>query len=165
NDIYRRTLAPRWGEGKDDAHVDRVALIISRVATVLVLIGAVALAWNTREKNVALLVWIGVGGMMAASAAPMFLGVLWRRATRAGSITGFIVGGIAFSVLHSASLPVDLFAGTGALDIAVQWLDSQSNNPFACATLGAFFSIAAMVVVSYMTTPPSEEHLRRVFGE
>jgi len=164
NDIYRRTLAPRWGEGKDDAHVDRVALVISRVATVLVLVGAVALAWNTREKNVALLVWIGVGGMMAASAAPMFLGVLWRRATKAGSITGFIVGGVAFSVLHSGSLPVARFAGTGALDIAIQWLNSQSTNPFACATLGAFCSIGAMVVVSYMTKPPSDEHLRRVFG-
>ena len=66
NDIYRRTLAPRWGEGKDDKHVDHVALVISRVATVLVLVCAVALAWSTRETNVALLVWIGVGGMMAA---------------------------------------------------------------------------------------------------
>jgi sodium/proline symporter len=121
------------------------------------------LAWVTREKNVALLVWIGVGGMMAASAAPMFLGVLWRRATRVGSITGFITGAIAFSVLHSGSIPLGHFSGV--VEIALVWLDSQANNPFACATLGAFASITAMVIVSYMTTPPSDEHLRRVFGE
>ncbi len=163
NDIYRRTLAPMWGQGKDDKHVDRVALVISRVATVLVLLAAVALAWNTREKNVALLVWIGIGGMMAASASPMFLGVLWRRATRAGSITGFITGGIAFSLLHSGSIKGDWFIG-GALEVPGMWVASQASNPFACATLGAFASISAMVIVSLMTEPPSDEHLKRVFG-
>jgi Na+/proline symporter len=163
NDIYRRTLAPLWGEGKDDKHVDHVALVISRVATVLVLVCAVALAWNTRETNVALLVWIGVGGMMAASAAPMFLGVLWRRATRAGSITGFIAGGVAFGLLHSGSIKAAWFTG-GAFEIPAIWLAGQATNPFACATLGAFVSIASMVVVSLMTDPPSDEHLERVFG-
>lgn len=163
NDIYRRSIAPRLGEGKDDKHVDRVALIISRVATIIVLVGAVALAWNTREKNVALLVWIGIGGMMAASASPMFLGVLWRRATRAGSITGFIVGGIAFSLLHSGSIKASWFLGS-VLENPGAWIASQSSNPFACATLGAFVSIFAMVVVSLMTNPPTDEHLKRVFG-
>ena len=163
NDIYRRTLAPLWGEGKDDMHVDHVALVISRVATVLVLVCAVALAWNTRETNVALLVWMGVGGMMAASAAPMFLGVLWRRATRAGSITGFIAGGVAFGLFHSGSIKAAWFAH-GALEMPAIWLAGQATNPFACATLGAFVSIASMIVVSLMTKPPSDEHLERVFG-
>jgi len=164
NDIYRRTLAPRWGEGKDDAHVDRVALVISRIATVIVLVAAVGLAWSTREKNVALLVWIGIGGMMAAIASPMFLGVLWRRATRAGSITGFIVGGVTFSVLHSGSFPTEMFVG-GSLEGVTAWIHGQASNPFACATLGAFTSIVAMVGVSLVTEPPTEEHLQRVFGD
>jgi Na+(H+)/acetate symporter ActP len=101
--------------------------------------------------------------MMAASAAPMFLGVLWRRATRAGSITGFIVGGVAFSVLHAGLVDPGWFTG-GALEVPGAWLANQAVNPFACATLGAFASISAMVIVSLMTTPPSEEHLKRVFG-
>jgi len=163
NDIYRRTLAPRWKGHDSDEQIDRTALLISRIATVVVLIGAVALAWNTRDMNVALLVWIGVGGMMAASAAPMFLGVLWRRATRAGSITGFIVGGVAFSILHAGLVDPGWFAG-GALEVPGAWLANQAVNPFACATLGAFASISAMVIVSLMTTPPSDEHLKRVFG-
>ena len=163
NDIYRRSLAPRWMADRDPHEVDRIALLISRVATVIVLVGAVALAWNTREKNVALLVWIGVGGMMAASAAPMFLGVLWRRATRIGSIVGFIVGGVVFSILHSGVIDPAWFAG-GSLEVAGSWLANQAVNPFACATLGAFASIAAMVAVSLVTEPPSDAHLERVFG-
>ncbi len=163
NDIFRRTIAPRWMSDRDDHDIDRIGLLISRVATILILIGAVAFAWTTRDMNVALLVWIGIGGMMAASAAPMFLGVLWRRATRAGSITGFIVGGIAFTVLHSGFIDAAWFVG-GGLEIAGTWLANQAVNPFACATLGAFASISAMVAVSLVTEPPSDEHLKRVFG-
>jgi len=163
NDIYRRTLAPRWGEGKDDSHVDHVALVISRVATVLVLVSTVALAWDTRGMNVALLVWIGVGGMMAASAAPMFLGVLWRRATRAGSITGFITGGLANALLHSGAINAAWFSGS-PLETAAIWLAGQATNPYACATLGAFVSVFFTVFVSLLTEPPSDAHLERVFG-
>ena len=163
NDIFRRSIAPRWMRHRDDKYIDRLGLLIGRVATVIVLIAAIALAWSTREMNVALLVWIGIGGMMAATASPMFLGVLWRRATRAGAIAGFLVGGAAFIALHSASIKAAWFAG-GALAPAAVWLEAQAVNPYACATMGAFLSIAAMVSVSYMTTPPSEEHLKRVFG-
>ena len=101
---------------------------------------------------------------MAASASPMFLGVLWRRATRVGSITGFIVGGVTFSILHSGMLKPEMFTG-GAMETVGTWLANQSVNPFACATLGAGVSITAMIIVSLMTTPPSDEHLRRVFGD
>lgn len=164
NDIYRRTLAPLFGHSGEDAVVDRMGLIISRIATVIVLVVAVGMAWSTRDKNVALLVWIGVGGMMAASAAPMFLGVLWRRATRAGAITGFVVGGAVFSVLHSGAIKAAWFAD-GSLEPFGVWLEAQAVNPYACATLGAGLSILAMVVVSLLTEPPSKEHLQRVFGE
>ena len=110
NDIFRRTLAPRFMRTASDATVDRIGLLIGRVATIAVLIGAIMLAWSTRDTNIALLVWIGVGGMMAATAAPMFLGVVWRRATRAGAYTGFIVGGAVFSLLHSGSIKAAWFA-------------------------------------------------------
>ncbi len=163
NDIFRRTMAPRWMADRDDQDIDRIALLISRIATIVVLVGAVALAWETQDKNVALLVWIGIGGMMAASASPMFLGVLWRRATRAGSITGFIVGGATFSVLHSGLLDPTWFTGS-TVDVITTWLAGQASNPFACATLGGFASIASMVAVSLFTEPPSDEHLKRVFG-
>ncbi len=164
NDIFRRTIAPRWMADSDPARIDRIGLLIGRIATVVVLIGAIALAWSTRDMNVALLVWIGVGGMMAATAAPMFLGVLWRRATRDGAITGFIVGGTVFSLMHSGSIKAAWFAGS-ALEAAAVWLESQAVNPYACATVGAACAITAMVSISYLTKPPSEAHLQRVFGD
>jgi SSS family transporter len=162
NDIFRRSLAPRWMADRDDQEIDRLALKISRIATVVVLVFAVGLALEAQSMNVVLLVWIGLGGMMAASAGPMFLGVIWRRATRVGSITGFVAGGVTFSILHSgvfeALLTSDVFGVLG------DWLASQSTNPFACATLGGFVSIATLVSVSLVTEPPSDEHLERVFG-
>ncbi len=163
NDIFRRTVAPRWLPGMSAAAVDRIGLRIGRIATAGVLIAAIALAWSTRDKNVALLVWIGVGGMMAATAAPMFLGVLWQRATREGALVGFVVGGGVFSVLHAGLVDADWFTGT-ALATPGTWLASQAINPYACATIGAGCSVVAMVAVSLCTRPPSAEHLEKVFG-
>ncbi|MGR8921111.1 MAG: sodium:solute symporter family protein, partial [Gammaproteobacteria bacterium] len=164
NDIFRRTIAPRWMADSDDARIDRIGLLIGRVATVVVLLGAIALAWSTRDMNVALLVWIGVGGMMAATAAPMFLGVLWRRSTRDGAITGFIVGGTVFSLMRGGVLKAAWFADS-ALEPFGVWLESQAVNPYSCATVGGFMAIAAMVGVSLVTKPPTEAHLARVFGD
>jgi len=164
NDIFRRSLAPRWMKHSSEAAIDRIGLLIGRVATIAVLLGAIWLAWSTRNTNIALLVWIGVGGMMAATASPMFLGVLWRGATRAGAYTGFIVGGAVFSVLHSGSIKAAWFAG-GSLETIAIWLEAQKVNPYACATLGAGLSIVSMVAVSLMTKPPSQAHLKRVFGD
>ena len=61
NGIFRRSIAPRWMSERTPATIDHIAL----------------------------LVWAGVGGMMAASAGPMFLGVLWRRSKREGAIVDF----------------------------------------------------------------------------
>ncbi|MCZ6893690.1 MAG: hypothetical protein O7H40_06535, partial [Gammaproteobacteria bacterium] len=80
-----------------------------------------------------------------------------------GSIAGFVVGGAVFPLLKTGSLKASWFAG-GGLEPVVAWLESQAVNPFACATLGATASVTAMVVVSLMTTPPSDEHLKRVYG-
>jgi len=129
-----------------------------------VLLAAIALAWSTREMNIALLVWVGIGGMMAATAAPMFLGVLWPRATRAGAITGFAAGGITFAVLHLALIDAAWFAGTALAPVA-RWLEVQAVNPYACATLGMGVSVLAMVAVSLLTRPPAAAYLEKVFGD
>jgi Na+/proline symporter len=127
------------------------------------LICAIGIAWGTRDMNIALLVWMGVGGMMAATAAPMFLGIFWRRSTRAGALVGFIVGGLVFSLLKSASIKASWFSG-GSLAEAGTWLEAQAINPFACATLGSGAAIVAMIVVSLFTKQLDDAHLKRVFG-
>jgi Na+/proline symporter len=164
NDIFRRTIAPKLMSDVDEKKIDRYSLLISRIATVFVLVVAIWVAWSMREMNVALLVWIGVGGMMAATAAPMFLGVLWRGASRLGALTGFLVGGITFSIMHGIGFGPDWLGTSGIFQPAAEWLWTQKTNPFACATIGGGCSIFAMVIVSLFTEKPRQEHLDRIFG-
>ena len=164
NDIYRRTIAPKISSNLDSKKIDSISLLISRIATVIILIVAILIASYARNTNIALLVWIGVGGMMAATAAPMFLGVLWRRATKAGALVGFIVGGSVFPIIYAKLINPNWFSHSDFLFQSVNWLSSQASNPFSCATIASILSLISMVIVSLMTKPPSDEHLQRVFG-
>ena len=164
NDLYRRTLAPRWHADDPPERVDARVLRISRWSTLVVLVGAAMLGWLLLDMNVALLVWIGIGGMMAALAGPLVLGVLWRGVTRAGAITGFVTGAAAFVLAKAGLLPPAWFDGT-PLHGAVLWLETQAPNPYSCAALGELVSVASTALVSVFTTPVSAEHLRRIFGD
>ena len=77
NDLYRRTLA-RGCIGHAAEQLDRQVLLISRWATVAVLLICMLMAWSLMDVNVSLVVWIGVGGMMAAFAGPL----VWARCGR-----------------------------------------------------------------------------------
>ena len=162
NDIYRRSLAPRIHSDKPDSYIDEVTLRISRIATVLILVSSITLAYFFMDKNIALLIWIGAGGMVGAFAGPIMVGLFWRRTTAAGAIAGFAIGAIVFVVLKANLLPeID----SGALSGPVTWLRSQSGNPFACATIAECWSVAMTVIVSLLTRPLPADHLARVFGE
>ena len=63
--------------------------------------------------NVLLLVWIGLGGMMAALAGPLLLGNVWRGVTSAGAKAGFVSGAVAFIVLHGGIIQPDWFVRGG----------------------------------------------------
>lgn len=71
NDMYRRSIAPRFHAHLSDAELDHKVLRISRIVTVLTLIGAVILGWSVMHMNIALLVWAGVGGFTAALMGPL----------------------------------------------------------------------------------------------
>ena len=49
-------------------------LLVSRVATVVILIASVALAYATQTMNISLLVALGFGGLSAALWGPLVLG-------------------------------------------------------------------------------------------
>lgn len=150
NDIYRRTIAPRWHAQRSPKEIDQTALSISRWATAGVLAAATAMAWFFIDTNIALLVWIGVGGTMAALAGPLFIGIFWRGATRAGAIASFIAGGTAFIFIKAGLSPGE-------------WLQSQAANPFACATLGQGIGVATMFIVSSFTEKFDEGFLQEIF--
>jgi len=176
NDIYRRTLAPRFSPHASAEQIEHRVLRISRVATILVLIGSLVLAWNLQGRNIAMVVWLGVGGMMAALSGPLVLGVFSKRITKAGAITGFITGAGAFILLKTGWF-LDLSEGLlgqplqndmqqmSPLAGAVHWIGSQATNPFACATLGIVVSLVMTSTVSVFTTQLPAEHLTRLFSE
>ena len=163
NDIYRRSIVPRMKNPPADATIDHIALVISRIATVGVIGVSIWLAWISQSMNVAILIAAGVGGMVSAIAGPIFLGIMWRGTTRAGSLAGLLTGIIVFLVVKLSWLNIEWFNG-GILENAVAWLIGQAPNPFACGTIGIFASLIATFFVSTFTEKPSDTHLQRVFG-
>ena len=163
NDLYRCTIVPRLQNRPDDAVVDRNTLLISRVSTVGVMAICAGLAWLLMDMNVALLVWIGTGGMMAAFAGPLVLGAIWSGVTRAGAFAGFGVGALVFAVTHSGLLDPAWF-GPGSLREAALWLEGEAPNPWSCAAMGEIASVAATFAVSKLTRPLSAAHLAELFG-
>jgi Na+/proline symporter len=135
NDLYRRTFAKRWSPELQGEALDQHVLLISRWATVAVLAASAAVAWALMDVNVALLVWMGIGGMTSALAGPLIIGSLWQGVTERGALFGMLTGFVVFALLHTQSIPV-------------LWLLIQGPNPFACAALASLTGVAVTVGVS-----------------
>ena len=163
NDLYRRTLAPKLHPDLPQEQLDRRVLLISRWSTVAVLLICMVMAWSLMDVNVSLVVWIGVGGMMAAFAGPLVLGALWSGVTLKGAYAGLLSGFGVFIVLHSQILEPAWFTGVG-LEGAVTWLRGEGPNPYSCAVMGEIVSIIATVVVSKLTQPLDSAHLNELFS-
>lgn len=165
NDIYRRSIVPAFHSHLSDEEVDRRVLLISRWSTVGVLIMCMFMAWALQNKNIALLVWIGSGGMMAAFAGPLVMGAIWRGVTKAGAYAGMICGMTTFITLHSGILgnivgPESTYPLSGV----IRWLATESPNPFSCAAIGELVSVGVTWGVSKLTQPLPEEYVESMFG-
>jgi len=163
NDLYRRTIVPITRPDLTAEQLDQRVLAISRVSTLVVLVICMVMAWSLMEVNVALIVWIGVGGMMAAFAGPLVIGALWRGVTTKGAFAGLLGGFGVFIVLHSQILEPTWFIDT-PLFAAVTWLHGEGPNPYSCAVMGEIISIALTFVVSKLTRPLPEDLLNAMFG-
>lgn len=163
NDLYRRTIAPRLTKQPTEEELDRQVLKISRIATLGVLLVCMGMAWSLMNTNIALIVWIGNGGMMAAFAGPLVMGVLWRGVTKYGAYAGLASGFFTFLILHTGSLDPAWF-GSGTLHNIVAWLDAEAPNPFSCAAMGEAVSITLTFVVSKLTQPLPKDHVDTLFG-
>jgi len=165
NDLYRRTLAPRFHHHRSTEQIEVTTLRISRWATVATLLISALLAWKFVEMNVLLLVWVGLGGMMAALSGPLVLGLLWRGVTRAGAISGFVAGVAVFSVTHTGALQPQWFADNALLHMAVTWLANQAPNPYSCTVLGELASIFTTTSVSLCSEKLPASHVRSIFDD
>lgn len=159
NDLYRRTFAPRAKKPLSEAALDKRVLTISRVSTVVVLLLSMAMAWALIDTNIALIVWMGTGGMMAAFAGPLVMGALWRGVTRRGAYAGLASGFVTFAVLHTQILDPAWFGN----NVVMTWLYNEGPNPFSCAAMGEAVSVTATYVVSKRTQSLPQGHVDDLF--
>ncbi len=154
NDIYRRTIAPRHPE-LSEAQVDRTSLRIGRVMTAAVLVLAMLMAahFHASETNIAIIIWLGIGGMTAALTGPFMIGAIWSGVTRSAAHAGFLTGAVCFIAM---SLTSDW--------LEPGWLKNQFLNPFARATIGGIASALVTLLVSAATPALPADHLERIFG-
>lgn len=163
NDLYRRSIVPRLSLTLSEEEIDRRVLTISRWSTVIVLIACAVLAWFLMDHNIALIVWIGIGGMMAAFAGPLVMGALWRGVTKTGAYVGLVSGMTVFVILHSGVLDPAWFEATPLFGI-VNWLEGESPNPFSCSAMGEIVSVFSTWAVSKLTQPLDATHVDEMFG-
>jgi len=163
NDLYRCTFVPRYAADVPERIIDRRVLIISRIATVAVMAICAFMAWALMDRNVAMIVWIGTGGMMAAFAGPLVVGSIWSGVTKAGAFAGLLGGVSVFSITHGALID-PAWVGPGWLRDAATWLAAEAHNPWSCAAMGEIVSVALTWTVSKLTRPLPEAHLARMFG-
>lgn len=139
NDLYRKTFA----RDEDSEETDRRALLIGRIGVALALIAGVVIAWNPPEF-LAVLLWVGVGGIVSGLAGPVLIGSLWRRATKPAAISSFLVGVGCYAVIYLFLMP---------------------DNPFGSAGYSVIIASAVMLVVTPLTKPMSPEFVASVFGD
>lgn len=163
NDIYRRSIAPRLHADHDQSVLDRNVLIISRVVTVLTLIGSAFLAWMVMDMNIVLLIWAGVGGFIAALSGPLVLGSIWRGVTKAGAIAGFWVGAIIFVLIHTEIISGLWLMGTPLEEFGL-WFAFYAKSPYSAATMGGIMSVIVTVLVSRYSNPLPQNHLDQIMG-
>jgi Na+/proline symporter len=165
NDLYRRTIAPKVHYDLTPSQLDKRVLVISRFSTIAVLLVCMVLAWFFMEKNIALIVFIGIGGMMAAFAGPLILGALWGGVTTAGAYTGLIAGMTTFIILHAQLIDPNWFANYSVLHAASLWLHIEGTNPFSCTFVGEIVSIVMTLLVSNFSKKLPESHLQTLFSD
>ncbi len=150
NDLYRLTYAPRYQSERPAAEIDRAALRIGRVATFGVLLAAAAAAWFGQALNITLFSAIGFGGMSAAFAGPLVLGILWDGVTKWGAFAGFLAGATVFIGVISGVVTA-IGAPDGLVFAITAWLQAESGNAFSIAALGGLIGCLVTYAVSRLT--------------
>ena len=167
NDIYRRSIFPKtkYAQTYTEEQADAQVLTISRVSTVIVLVLCALMAWALQDRNIALIVMIGTGGMMAAFAGPLVMGALWKGVTAKGAFAGLLGGFITFIILHAQLINPSWFGESGAVHTVALWLYNEGPNPFSCTALAEGVGVALTYFVSKATKPLPQEFLTNMFAK
>lgn len=143
SDVYRRLLRPRASQ-KELVLVGRVTTLIVGIISIGI---ALLLAGGSGERQFRNMVTL-FSTTAAPVAIPMLLGLLWRRATNAGVLSGFIVGlTVGFSLFWT--LPDELAIGGTTV---------KKENLITLSTTA--FTLLPAVLVSLLRRPGERESRR-----
>ena len=148
HDVYYKVIDP-------NASTQR-RLVISKA---LLLVVALVAAYTASLKPDNILFMVGLAFSIASSAffPALVCGVFWKRANKAGAVSGMVAG--LGMCLYYASLTHPFFGGS----IANAWLGIE---PISCGFFGIPFGFVVLVIVSLLTPAPDTatqeliEHLR-----
>lgn len=153
NDLYRKTWVRLRGGDLNSPEVDRRALIVGRVGVVLA--GVVAtVAVIEPPELLSILLWVGVGGIIASLSGPLFVGLFWRGATAVGAISSMT---IAFAVYFAIHLGPQFKLYEGVYPF--------NKNPFASTGVALIVGFVMMFVLSPLGKPMPAEHLDRLHAD
>ena len=149
NDLYRDIIAPRLANGKSPEAYDRITLLGTRLMIPVVMVVGIIIALNP-PKLLTALMWIGIGAFAGGISPVLLLGCTWRRTSREGAIAGSVLGLGTYLVCYFI-----IGKAMGVAFFAVPW---------AGCTVALIVGFVVTILVSLVTKPLPEEHLKRIFG-
>ena len=134
-DIYKKVLKP-------DAD-DKSVLLLSKIVVVISALGTMVIAINPPEM-LAILIWMGIGTMLATFSVPLLAGLYWRGATRQGALASMTLGLIAAL----------LFGFLNYFKVKALGMDF-ATIPLHFSAYAFVISLLAMIIVSLLTKKTS----------
>jgi SSS family transporter len=130
-DIYKKVLKP----DADDASV----LLLSKIVVVVSAFATMIIAINPPEM-LAILIWMGIGTMLATFAVPLLAGLYWRGATREGALASMSLG-------LMAALLFGFLNYFKVVTLGVEF----AKIPLHFSAYAFVISVLAMIIVSLLT--------------
>ena len=147
-DIYQRFINPN-AEQKKMVALQKVFIVIIGVCAFLLIFIPTVLHSNISVLKYAYFAYTLYG---VAITPALFAALAWKRATKAGGLASIVSGALTalvFDLIIPNVFPSVLLSG----------------DPWGIPSIypGLIVSITALVVVSYLTPPPDEQTLRKLF--
>ncbi len=142
HDLYYKMIDPHASTAK--------RVTISKALLVVV---AIVAAYVTSLKPGDILFLVGAAFSLAASAffPPLVLGVFWKRANKWGAIIGMAAGLSVCVYYMLRTYPFFTNMGVPKMDL---WF---GLNPVSAGMFGLPVGLLTIIIVSYLTSPPSKE--------